>query len=65
MRVIKLISRYFDAIDWADLAQVKGVFALLVQALSVERNDHRRYRKADFTTTLQFRNVRNGLASDG
>ncbi|GAA3948136.1 hypothetical protein [Actinoplanes auranticolor] len=29
------------------------------------RNDDRRYARADFTTSLRFRNIRNALATDG
>jgi hypothetical protein len=60
----KLISRYFDSIDWTDATQAEQVFALCTKALRAMRNEHRHY-DVNFTASLQFLNVKNALASDG
>ncbi|MFI1996916.1 hypothetical protein [Actinoplanes sp. NPDC020271] len=63
----KLISRFFDAIEWEDRQQVDAVLTLLQQALARHRNRIRRFggRLGELTQDLLFRDLQLGLASDG
>ncbi len=60
----KLISRYFDAIDWTDTDQVRAVLRLCTQGLMVLRNEAR-HRGDVFEASLYYLNPKNALASDG
>jgi hypothetical protein len=52
---VKLVSRYFDAIDRTDAGQVDAVLTVCTQALSARRNRYRHLHMGELTTDMMFR----------
>jgi hypothetical protein len=67
LQKVKLISRFFDAIDFSDRQQAEAVLALLHQALLAHRNRIGRFGRGlgELATSIQFLDLKHALASDG